>query len=178
MAAGRKVLYFVDTYANYHDPAIAEALVAVLEHNGAAVYIPPGQGQSGIAQISLGAAELARRTAQANVRLLADACRSFREHCVEDNAQRPGITPNKANIEKYVWSSPMLVTALNPHIGYDKAAEVSKKVMPQSCARASAAREVRSSVSPYDVRSMVRPPMPHAPKPISETTSPVRPSER
>jgi anaerobic glycerol-3-phosphate dehydrogenase C subunit len=74
-AAGRKVLFFVDTYANYHDPQLAEALVAVLEHNGATVYIPPGQGQSGIAQISLGAAELARRTAERNVRLLADAVR-------------------------------------------------------------------------------------------------------
>jgi fumarate hydratase class II len=67
-----------------------------------------------------------------SVRLLTDACRSFREHCVEDNPQRPGITPNKAMIEKYVWSSPMLVTALNPHIGYDKAAEVSKKAIKEN----------------------------------------------
>src|SRR5262249_27776227 len=67
-----------------------------------------------------------------SVRLLADACRSFREHCVEDNPQRPGITPNKSTIEKYVWSSPMLVTALNPHIGYDKAAEVSKKALKEN----------------------------------------------
>jgi Fe-S oxidoreductase len=73
--AGRKVLYFVDTYANFHDPLLAEALVAVLEHNGATVYVPPEQGQSGIAQISLGAAELARRTAARNVKLLADAVR-------------------------------------------------------------------------------------------------------
>lgn len=73
--AGRKVLYFVDTYANYHDPLLAEALVAVLEHNGATVYVPPEQGQSGIAQISLGAADLARRTAERNVKLLADAVR-------------------------------------------------------------------------------------------------------
>ena len=41
--SGRKVLYFVDTYANYHDPQLAEALVAVLEHNGVAVYVPPNQ---------------------------------------------------------------------------------------------------------------------------------------
>ena len=40
-AAGSKVVYFVDTYANYHDPQLAEALVAVLEHNGVAVYVPP-----------------------------------------------------------------------------------------------------------------------------------------
>jgi fumarate hydratase class II len=67
-----------------------------------------------------------------SVRLLTDACRSFREHCVEDTPQRTGITPNKANIERYVWSSPMLVTALNPHIGYDKAAEVSKKALKEN----------------------------------------------
>ena len=48
---------------------------------------------------------------------------------MDDNAQRPGITPNKANIEKFVWSSPMLVTALNPHIGYDNAARVAKEAI-------------------------------------------------
>lgn len=66
-----------------------------------------------------------------SVRLLTDTCKSFREHCVEDNAQRPGITPNRKQIDKYVSSSPMLVTALNPHIGYDKAAEVSKKALKE-----------------------------------------------
>jgi fumarate hydratase class II len=67
-----------------------------------------------------------------SVRLLTDACRSFREHCVEDKPQRPGITPNKAQLEKYVNSSPMLVTALNPHIGYDKAATVAKKAIKEN----------------------------------------------
>ncbi len=67
-----------------------------------------------------------------SVRLLTDTCASFKEHCVDDNARRPGITPHKANIDKYVWSSPMLVTALNPHIGYDKAAEVSKKALKEN----------------------------------------------
>ncbi|QVL34300.1 class II fumarate hydratase [Telmatocola sphagniphila] len=67
-----------------------------------------------------------------SIRLLADSCRSFKEHCVEDNASRPGITPNKNQIEKYLGSSPMLVTALNPHIGYDKAAEVSKKALKEN----------------------------------------------
>ncbi|HEX3148190.1 MAG TPA: class II fumarate hydratase [Gemmataceae bacterium] len=67
-----------------------------------------------------------------SVRLLTDACRSFREHCVEDKPQRPGIKPNKAQIEKYVSTSPMLVTALNPHIGYDKAASVAKKAIKEN----------------------------------------------
>ncbi|MBL9091912.1 MAG: anaerobic glycerol-3-phosphate dehydrogenase subunit C [Planctomycetaceae bacterium] len=73
--AGRKVLYFVDTYANYHDPLLAEAVVAILEHNGISVFVPPNQGQSGIAMISLGAAELARRTARENIAVLAEAVR-------------------------------------------------------------------------------------------------------
>jgi ferredoxin len=50
-----KVLYFVDTYANYHDPQLAEALVAVLEHNAIAVFVHPAQKSSGMAMISLGA---------------------------------------------------------------------------------------------------------------------------
>lgn len=74
-STGRKVLYFVDTYANYHDPAIAEALVAVFEHNGISVFVPPSQGQSGIAMFSLGAVELARKTARRNISLLAEAVR-------------------------------------------------------------------------------------------------------
>jgi fumarate hydratase class II len=67
-----------------------------------------------------------------SVRLLTDACRSFREHCVADNPQRPGINPNRAQLERYVNSSPMLVTALNPHIGYDKAAQVAKKAIKEN----------------------------------------------
>ncbi|MDB5074110.1 MAG: fumC [Chloroflexi bacterium] len=56
-----------------------------------------------------------------SVRLLADACRSFREHCVV------GIQPEESRIAAYVSDSLMLVTALNPHIGYDNAAKVAKK---------------------------------------------------
>jgi fumarate hydratase, class II len=67
-----------------------------------------------------------------SIRLLTDTCRSFREHCVEDTQQRTGITPNKAIIDKYVWSSPMLVTALNRTITYDKAAEVAKKAIKEN----------------------------------------------
>lgn len=66
-----------------------------------------------------------------SVRLLTDACRSFREHCVEDKPARPGIKPNKSTIDRYVSTSPMLVTALNPHIGYDKAAAVAKKAIKE-----------------------------------------------
>jgi fumarate hydratase class II len=56
-----------------------------------------------------------------SVRLLADSARSFREHCVV------GIEPERERIAAYVSDSLMLVTALNPHIGYDNAAKVAKK---------------------------------------------------
>ena len=56
-----------------------------------------------------------------SVRLLADGCRSFRVHCAE------GIEPDRARIADLVARSLMLVTALNPHIGYDKAAAIAKK---------------------------------------------------
>jgi FAD/FMN-containing dehydrogenase/Fe-S oxidoreductase len=72
---GRKVLYFVDTYANYHDPQLAEALVAVFEHNGVAVYVHPRQVASGMAPLAFGAVDRARRLAARNVALLAEAVR-------------------------------------------------------------------------------------------------------
>jgi fumarate hydratase class II len=56
-----------------------------------------------------------------STRLLADACRSFREFAVE------GMEPNRERIDELVRSSLMLVTALTPRIGYDKAAEIAKK---------------------------------------------------
>ena len=55
-----------------------------------------------------------------SVRLLGDASVAFSKSCVE------GIQPNVANIETIMRESLMLVTALNPHIGYDKAAETAK----------------------------------------------------
>jgi FAD/FMN-containing dehydrogenase/Fe-S oxidoreductase len=73
--SGRKVAYFVDTYANYHDPQLAEAWVAVLEHNGVAVYVPPEQKQAGMAAVSQGALDVARRLAQHNVAVFAEAVR-------------------------------------------------------------------------------------------------------
>ena len=54
-------------------------------------------------------------------RLIADACVSFTDNCVV------GIEPNRARIKQLLEGSLMLVTALNPHIGYDKAAKVAKK---------------------------------------------------
>jgi len=56
-----------------------------------------------------------------SARLIGDACVSFAEKCVE------GIVPNKKQIQAYLENSLMLVTALNPHIGYDNAAKIAKK---------------------------------------------------
>ena len=55
-----------------------------------------------------------------SIRLLKDACRSFLVHCVE------GIELNRARIDEHLRNSLMLVTALNPHIGYDNAARIAK----------------------------------------------------
>ncbi len=55
-----------------------------------------------------------------SVRLLADACESFTDHCVV------GIEANRAQIKKHLDNSLMLVTSLNPHVGYDNAAKIAK----------------------------------------------------
>jgi fumarate hydratase class II len=61
-----------------------------------------------------------------SIRLIADACDSFAGRCVA------GIKPNESNIRKNLLNSLMLVTALNPHIGYDRAAEVAKKAYAEN----------------------------------------------
>ena len=55
-----------------------------------------------------------------SIQLLGDACAAFDEHCAQ------GIVPNKEKIEHNLQQNLMLVTALNRHIGYDKAAEIAK----------------------------------------------------
>lgn len=56
-----------------------------------------------------------------STRLLSEACDSFRVNCLD------GITANKENCENHLNNSLMLVTALNPHIGYDASAKIAKK---------------------------------------------------
>jgi FAD/FMN-containing dehydrogenase/ferredoxin len=53
-AARPRVAYFVDVFANYNDPSIAEAVTAVLHHNGVEVFVPPGQVGCGMAPLSYG----------------------------------------------------------------------------------------------------------------------------
>ena len=55
-----------------------------------------------------------------SIRLVSDACISFSKNCVV------GIQPNKERISTLLNESLMLVTALNPHIGYDNAAKIAK----------------------------------------------------
>ena len=56
-----------------------------------------------------------------SARLLGDACISFNDKCAA------GIEPNHSIIEQHLENSLMLVTALNPHIGYENAAKIAKK---------------------------------------------------
>ncbi len=56
-----------------------------------------------------------------SIQLIADACGAFNDHCAV------GIEPNGPVIEKHLHESLMTVTALNPHIGYDKSAQIAKK---------------------------------------------------
>ena len=55
-----------------------------------------------------------------SIRLLGDGCVAFTDKCVD------GITVNRERVDKLLYESLMLVTALNPHIGYDKAAKIAK----------------------------------------------------
>jgi fumarate hydratase class II len=56
-----------------------------------------------------------------SARLIGDACVSFEVNCAA------GISPNKEAIQRHLENSLMLVTALNPHIGYENAAKIAKK---------------------------------------------------
>ena len=71
-----------------------------------------------------------------SLRLLGDAARSFTDNCVS------GIRPNERRIEELMRSSLMLVTALNPHIGYDNAARVAKKAHAEGLTLREAAAEL------------------------------------
>jgi Fe-S oxidoreductase len=70
------VAYFVDVFANYTAPHIAEATVAVLHHHDVEVYVPPGQVGCGMAPLAVGDVEGARAAARKNVRVLAELARA------------------------------------------------------------------------------------------------------
>ena len=82
-----RVAYFVDVFANYNDPLIAQATVAVLRHNGVEVFVPPGQVGCGMASLAQGDVETAREFAQVNLRTFAELARDgYRIVCSEPTA--------------------------------------------------------------------------------------------
>ncbi|RMF27703.1 MAG: class II fumarate hydratase, partial [Bacteroidetes bacterium] len=82
--------------------------------------------------------------------LIADACNSFNDHCVV------GLEPNLRRIRENLENSLMLVTALNPHIGYDKAAEIAKKAWKEDKTLREAALEL-GYLTPEQFDQWVRP---------------------
>ncbi len=85
-----------------------------------------------------------------SVRLLADGCASFEEHCAR------GIQAEEARIRELLDRSLMLVTALAPHLGYDRAAEIAKKAHREGCTLKEAALAL-GYLSAADYDRWVRP---------------------
>ena len=85
-----------------------------------------------------------------SINLLSDACGSFSERCVR------GITANVQRINALRDESLMLVTALNPHIGYDRAAQVAKHAHKQGTTLKAAALELKA-LSEEKFDAVVRP---------------------
>jgi fumarate hydratase class II len=71
-----------------------------------------------------------------SARLIGDACVSFNDHCAV------GIEPNYAGIKKHLENSLMLVTALNPHIGYENAAKIAKTALKENLSLREAAMKL------------------------------------
>lgn len=95
------IVYFVDYFANSHDPELAEAFVRVVEHNGYRVYIPPAQTVSGMALFTNGDLAGARAIAEQNLRELIEPAREgYSIVCTEPSAalcltqEYPMLVPN------------------------------------------------------------------------------------
>ena len=83
----KPILFFVDHFANNHDPELARAMVAILRHNGVNVFVPPKQKPSGMALISAGDLDTARELAEHNVRELSHYAREgYQIICTEPSA--------------------------------------------------------------------------------------------
>ncbi|MCU1294339.1 MAG: hypothetical protein JWP08_3189, partial [Bryobacterales bacterium] len=85
-----------------------------------------------------------------SVRLLSDGCRSFTEHCAV------GIQVNRERVQQYVHDCLMLVTALNPVLGYDKAAKIAHTAHIEHSTLKDAAVKL-GYLSPEDFDKYVRP---------------------
>jgi fumarate hydratase class II len=107
------------------NPTQSEALTMLCSQvfgNDVAVNIG---GASGNFELNVFRPMIAHNVLQ-SVRLLADGARSFNDNCAV------GIEPNRERVDTLLNESLMLVTALNPHIGYDKAAQIAKKAHKES----------------------------------------------
>ncbi len=85
-----------------------------------------------------------------SIRLLGDAAKSFADNCVA------GISAHEDNIAAHLNNSLMLVTALNQHIGYDKAAKIAKKAFDENKTLKAAAIELQL-ISEEDFEKIVNP---------------------
>jgi fumarate hydratase class II len=92
-----------------------------------------------------------------STRLIADGCDSFRKHCAA------GLEPNRPRIKQHLDNSLMLVTALNPHIGYDNAAKIAKAAHKQGLSLREAALKL-GLVTSEDFDKFVRPEQMTGPK--------------
>ena len=102
------------------NPTQSEALTMVCAQvMGNAVAVSVG-GSNGHFELNVFKPVMAFNNLQ-SIRLLGDAAVSFTDNCIA------GTEPNEQRIEELMRSSLMLVTALNPHIGYDNAAKIAKK---------------------------------------------------
>ncbi|HLL75239.1 MAG TPA: class II fumarate hydratase [Pyrinomonadaceae bacterium] len=85
-----------------------------------------------------------------SIRLMKDACRGFVDFCVE------GLELNRARIEEHLRNSLMLVTALNPHVGYDNAAKIAKHAHKRGISLRESAAEL-GLLTPEQFDSLVKP---------------------
>ena len=83
----RKVLFFVDQYANWHNPLLGRAFVQVMQHQKVEVYVPTNQSPSWMAKIALGDIERARKLIEPSLKMLAESVRQGYEIvCIEPSA--------------------------------------------------------------------------------------------
>jgi fumarate hydratase, class II len=131
------------------NPTQAEAMTMVCAQvmgNAVAVSVAGSQGHF---ELNVFKPVIIHNVLQAG-RLLADACVSFADNCVA------GIDANRERIAWLLSQSLMLVTALNPHIGYDKAAKVAKKAHAENLSLREAAAAL-GFLKPEDFDRLVRP---------------------
>jgi fumarate hydratase class II len=131
------------------NPTQAEAMTMVCAQvmgNHVTVTVAGSQGHF---ELNVFKPVIARNLLQ-SIRLLADASESFAVNCIE------GIEANVARIQRHLERSLMMATALNPHIGYDKAAKIVKKALAEDLSIREAALAL-GYVTPADFDAWVDP---------------------